>query len=128
MYSFSPNPKKLHLFETCLNDNGVVAVSSSSDNALIAFPCPSGSSTNNTMSGWIQISDINDADSASNNIKINHSILAHNSPVAIMTFNAAGSLLATASAKGTLIRIFDCNSGKLLFELRRGLERAFIDK
>ncbi|KAL9278492.1 Autophagy-related protein 18e [Arabidopsis thaliana] len=43
-----------------------------------------------------------------------------------MTLTLDGSLLATASTKGTLIRIFNAVDGTLLQEFRRGMERAEI--
>ena len=35
-------------------------------------------------------------------------------------------MLATASEKGTLIRVFDSQTGKKLCEVRRGSERAMV--
>lgn len=53
-------------------------------------------------------------------------IQAHESEVAALQLNATGTRLATASAKGTLIRVFDTKTRKLLHELRRGTEHTTI--
>lgn len=51
---------------------------------------------------------------------------AHNTPVAALTLSLSGARLATASEKGTLIRVFDTSSGAKLQELRRGTDPAEI--
>jgi autophagy-related protein 18 len=47
-------------------------------------------------------------------------IRAHKSAVSVLQFNADGSMLATCSNKGTVIRVFGIPSSDLLYTLRRG--------
>jgi WD40 repeat protein len=54
------------------------------------------------------------------------SIMAHESSLAVVSLNFEGSRVATASVKGTLIRVFDTTTGQRLVELRRGAERVDI--
>lgn len=53
-------------------------------------------------------------------------ISAHESVIAAMSINSDGSLLATASDKGTMLRVFDTAAGIRTRELRRGADRAEI--
>ena len=53
-------------------------------------------------------------------------IQAHESDVGALAVNADGTLIATASIRGTIIRIFSAEEGQLLQELRRGSSKAFI--
>lgn len=52
--------------------------------------------------------------------------MAHDSRIAAFSLTQDGRLLATASSKGTLVRIFNTLDGSLLQELRRGADRAEI--
>mmetsp|Transcript_112960 Transcript_112960/g.300076 ORF Transcript_112960/g.300076 Transcript_112960/m.300076 type:complete len:440 (-) Transcript_112960:103-1422(-) len=53
-------------------------------------------------------------------------IAAHESAIAAMSIDSTGTLLATASDKGTILRVYDTASGARLQELRRGADRAEI--
>jgi hypothetical protein len=53
-------------------------------------------------------------------------IHAHESSISFLALNNDGTLLATASDKGTIIRIYRADEGSFLQELRRGKERAEI--
>eukprot|EP01035_Chromulina_nebulosa_P036763 gene36763-49567_t len=53
-------------------------------------------------------------------------IKAHDSDLAQFALNADGSRIASASEKGTLIRLWNCHTGEPLKELRRGMDRAEI--
>lgn len=50
-------------------------------------------------------------------------IEAHSSSIAAMNFSSTGSLLATASQKGTVIRVFCIKNGQRVMEFRRGMKR-----
>ncbi|CAF5007968.1 unnamed protein product, partial [Rotaria magnacalcarata] len=50
-------------------------------------------------------------------------ISAHESPLAAIAFDISGTKLATASNKGTVIRVHSAVDGSRLFEFRRGVRR-----
>uniref|UniRef100_A0A3B3ZK79 Uncharacterized protein n=1 Tax=Periophthalmus magnuspinnatus TaxID=409849 RepID=A0A3B3ZK79_9GOBI len=100
------NIKDMKLLKTLLNTptnpSGLCALSVNHSNSYLAYP---GSAT----IGEITVYDANS--------------LAHDSPLAALTFNASGSKLASASEKGTVIRVFSIPEGDKLFEFRRGMKR-----
>ena len=51
---------------------------------------------------------------------------AHENIISFISFNNNGSIMATASDRGTLIRVFNVFDGKLLVELRRGSKGSEI--
>lgn len=53
-------------------------------------------------------------------------LLAHTSALSALSITPSGSLIATASIKGTLIRVYDAKSATLVHELRRGTDSAEI--
>jgi WD40 repeat protein len=53
-------------------------------------------------------------------------IVAHTSALTSLSIPPSGRLLATTSVKGTLVRIWDSVTGKLVRELRRGTDKADI--
>lgn len=53
-------------------------------------------------------------------------VAAHTSPVVCLALSTAGDLLATASEKGTVVRVHSVPAGELLHVFRRGSIRATI--
>jgi len=112
VFTFTNNPTQLHIFDTSSNPAGLCSISPSCDNSLLAMP--------GTKSGHLALVDLHTADSPPLDIA------AHDSSLSIVQLNVQGSKVATASTKGTLIRVFDSLSGNILTELRRGSQPANI--
>ena len=53
-------------------------------------------------------------------------IAAHESALTTLSVPPSGRLLATTSSRGTLVRVWDALSGKLIKEFRRGADKAEI--
>lgn len=51
---------------------------------------------------------------------------AHQSEIACLAINQQGTLVASASMKGTLIRVWDTSKRTLSVELRRGTDPATL--
>ncbi|XP_075297352.1 WD repeat domain phosphoinositide-interacting protein 1 isoform X2 [Opisthocomus hoazin] len=107
------NIKDMKLLKTILdtppNTTGLCALSINHANSYLAYP---GSAT----SGEIALYD-------GNTLKTACSIPAHDGPLAALAFNSTGSKLASASEKGTVIRVFSIPGGQKLYEFRRGMKR-----
>lgn len=101
--------ERIRKFETYKNPKGLVALSPS-DDCVLAFP--------NTTKGTVRV-ELLDQD---NSILIP----AHDGIINCIALNSDGTRLATASEKGTLIRIFDTQKGTKLQEVRRGADKADI--
>lgn len=96
--------------DTPPNPSGLCALASDSDHCYLAYP---GSAT----SGEVQIFD-------AVNLHAKTMIPAHESPLAAIAFSPSGTEVATASEKGTVIRVFSVQDGSRLFEFRRGVKRC----
>jgi WD40 repeat protein len=101
--------ERIRKYETCPNHKGLVALSPV-DECVLAFP--------HTTKGVVRV-ELLDSEKS-------HLINAHDSNINCISLNFNGSRLATASEKGTLIRIFDTYTGAKLQEVRRGADRADI--
>jgi WD40 repeat protein len=108
LYSFS-DLKLIKVYNTFNNSSGISSITFY-DNIIIALP------------------DINKGTVLIDNIT-NHStisIQAHKNSLAFISLNYDGKLLATASDKGTLIRLWNTITGDLIKEFRRGIDHVSI--
>ncbi|KAL6657161.1 hypothetical protein ACP70R_004941 [Stipagrostis hirtigluma subsp. patula] len=106
----------LHRVETgggC-NPLGVCAVSQCvDDDAPLAFACPGAEVGEVRVERWAgEFTPV--------------SFPAHSSRLACLAMSCDGRLVATASVKGTIVRVFLATGGALLREFRRGKDRADI--
>lgn len=119
--------KLLHTLETSPNPSAIVALSPSAENCYLACPLPQKSASaaqapahappNSThvppTTGEVLIFD------TVKNVSVNV-VEAHLSPLSCIAFNNEGNMMATASDKGTIIRVFSIPDANKLYQFRRG--------
>ncbi|XP_022649419.1 WD repeat domain phosphoinositide-interacting protein 4-like isoform X2 [Varroa destructor] len=113
VFSFPGIPKVLHVRDTRPNPKGLCELSplATSQRIILAYP--------GQKIGSAMIEDL--SSSPPHSITIN----AHQNELECIALNQSGTMLATASQKGTLIRVFDtARSSAQLYEFRRGNDPA----
>jgi WD40 repeat protein len=106
IYEMKMPPKKLKDTTTVNNPFGLCALGEQ----LVAFP--------GSTPGQVKLCDLTTL-----SISI---ITAHDSPLRALALNKRGDLLATASEKGTIIRVYSTANTAKLVEFRRGIDPAAI--
>ena len=111
IYVFNFNTlEHIDTLETNNNVKGLISISIKG-NSIVAYP-------DKLEIGSVRVKDYD----KQNEIKIK----AHKGPIHYLQLNKDGTILATASDKGTLIRLFDTTTGESIQELRRGTDNAII--
>jgi autophagy-related protein 18 len=141
------NMKLLHVIETSPNPEGesltvfyhscsyfdaaICALSSSSDSSYLVYPSPvpspqsplanasPSSSDPGSLSGDVLIF-------STRTLTVTNVVRAHKSPISALAINSTGTVLATASNKGTVIRIWSLPGAEKLYQFRRGTREAKI--
>jgi WD40 repeat protein len=109
MYNFA-DLRLLDQIDTAPNPSGLCAVCNTMDSLIIAVL--------GEKDGQVRINNYS--------IKQFRVIEAHSSPISQLALSFDGSKVATTSSRGTIIRVFETHTGKLLQEFRRGSVPATI--
>ena len=109
--------QQVDTIDTSDNPNGIFALNTDPTITIIAYPADMGTTTDEVV-GYVKVK--------SYETNINALIRAHQSKIGCLTLNHNGTLLATASEKGTIIRIFETSSGVFLQDVRRGSDKTII--
>ncbi|PVI03158.1 WD40 repeat-like protein [Periconia macrospinosa] len=122
------NMQMLKEEKTSPNPNAICALSASSENNYLVYPLPTKAPPATFQppahappkpdhivpsSGEVLIYDATKLEAV-------NVIEAHNSPLSCIALNNDGNLMATASEKGTIIRVFTVPDGQKLYQFRRG--------
>lgn len=100
--------KLIYSFESLLNTLNTIGFSHSSKNIVIGFPF--------SEKGMIRVQNF------TNNTKV--VIQAHSSNITNIVFSKDGKLVCTAGEKGTILRVFNCETGEKVKEFRRGISNV----
>ncbi|MCJ1327938.1 WD repeat domain phosphoinositide-interacting protein 3 [Thelotrema lepadinum] len=106
IYEFCSPPNKLFVFETADNQRGLCCLGTN----IVAFP--------GQTPGKVQLVEL-----GTGNVSI---LPAHDTALRAMDLSADGEVLATASEKGTLVKVFSTSNCAKIAELRRGVDPATV--
>lgn len=112
----------------------ICALSPSSDNCFLAYPLPQKAAAtsfappSHAPPGSTHISPTSGDVLIFDTVKLEaiNVVEAHRSPLSCIALNSDGTLLATASDKGTIIRVFSLPDAQKLYQFRRGSMPARI--
>ncbi|KRY47856.1 putative ATP-dependent RNA helicase DDX56 [Trichinella britovi] len=116
VYTFPGQPNLIASFDTRDNPKGICSMNSDPEVEYFAFP---GHRIGTLL--LLNLKQLTQSESTSP-----LSIKAHSSDIACISLNNAANLVATASEKGTLIRIFNVQKKMKILEFRRGSDPALI--
>eukprot|EP00767_Chilomastix_cuspidata_P003214 gnl/Chilomastix_cuspidata/3329.p1 GENE.gnl/Chilomastix_cuspidata/3329~~gnl/Chilomastix_cuspidata/3329.p1 ORF type:complete len:338 (+),score=126.84 gnl/Chilomastix_cuspidata/3329:33-1016(+) len=97
-------------FDTTANPRGLIAVSQLSLNFVMAAP--------GDTPGQVRVERVHERQT----LKLD----AHDRPLTALALSANGALLATACERGTVVHVYDAETGALLHEFKRGSRPADV--
>jgi autophagy-related protein 18 len=128
------NMRLQHVIETTPNPEAIVALSPSADNSYLAYPSPVPLPAPVPISPQTPPAQPLSIGAASGDVllfstkslTVSQIIRAHKAPISALALNSTGTLLATASDKGTVIRVWGVPGAEKLYQFRRGTREARI--
>ncbi|KAI9828145.1 MAG: autophagy protein [Thelocarpon impressellum] len=127
LYDIS-NMKLLYTIETSPNPNAICSLAPSSSNCYLTYPLPKKAAPSSftppshappsspfvaPTTGEVLIFDAMKLEAV-------NVVEAHRSPLSCIALSSEGTLLATASDKGTIVRVFSIPRAEKLYQFRRG--------
>ncbi|MES1912783.1 MAG: hypothetical protein MHM6MM_005007 [Cercozoa sp. M6MM] len=105
----------LHSVATPYNRHGTLALAPTTDNrrCFAAWPCSSADGRFMLYDAFL--------------LKTMAIVRAHQHPIARLAFDSSGTLLASSSTRGTVVRVWAVPSGKRIAQFRRGTRAARIE-
>lgn len=114
MFTFPGKPEKIFAAETRYNPKGLCDISVEPTMEYLVFPA--------FKLGAVQIMDLQEISPICSTSPL--TVNAHQNEITCLAINRSGNILATASTRGTLIRLFDVQKRDLIAQLRRGSDPA----
>ena len=113
---------------------GLIAIATATNSTLVAVPgrqighvqlihLPPCRAATSQQSPVQKTTSVNSTRSLKQRISV---IIAHTTALTALSVVPSGRILATTSLRGTLLRVWDVCTGKLLKEFRRGTDKADI--
>eukprot|EP00727_Mastigamoeba_balamuthi_P003169 m51a1_g1285 hypothetical protein (343) ;mRNA; r:148001-149884 len=99
---------------TLPNPQGLCVLNGGGSDIILGFP--------GNKVGGVHLEKVDVANSTTSNV----AFAAHQTALRTMAITVDGSYVVTASAKGTLVRVFESATGQLVKEFRRGTKQADI--
>ncbi|KAF8877835.1 WD40 repeat-like protein [Gymnopilus junonius] len=134
------NMRLLHVIETTPNPEAICALSPSADSSYLAYPSPvpspasplaTSSTPGSTPAASVPATGSQSQSGdvllfSTRSLTVANVIQAHKAPLSFLSINSTGTLLATSSEKGTVIRVWSIPGAEKLYQFRRGTREARI--
>ncbi|KLO10608.1 WD40 repeat-like protein [Schizopora paradoxa] len=127
------NMRLMHVIETTPNPEAVAALSPNADASYLAYPSPVPSPTSPLSQQPAPAQPSTPAQQSGDvilfstrTLTVANVIQAHKSPISFLSINSTGTMLATSSDKGTVIRVWGIPGSEKLYQFRRGTREARI--